>query len=285
VTGWVDLAGATSVLAVTYTGIAVVVHVLTRTAAAQADAVRVVVCPMLLAGVLGGLAMLRASGLSESLFSMLPWRARAMLAGVAAGVLCMVGIAAAVFVASMTVHFTEAMRVAEGLNAGLVGGLILALIGAGAVPNGVLCAGAYVAGPGFVLGTDSAVSPFDVHLGPLPAFPVLAAVPRSSGAWWQEGLLLLPLAAGVVAGLITLRRSPVTGVLERTGLAAGSGAAAGCVFGLSTWLATGALGPGRMQDIGPDVFLTTVVCTASLALGAAACALVIGLRPKEHADE
>ena len=38
----------------------------------------------------------------------------------------------------------------------LAGSLILALVGAALVPNAVLCAGAFVAGPGFAVGTGTA---------------------------------------------------------------------------------------------------------------------------------
>jgi hypothetical protein len=269
-----DVVGATAVLAAVYAGIALVVFGLTRSDTAHADLLRVVVWPLVLAGGFGGLGMLRAAGLAEPVLARLPSDVRTVLTGALAGICAMVTISGLAFAVSVVLHFSDAVRLAESIQAGMVGGLILALVGLAAVPNGMLCAGAYLAGPGFVLGTGSIVSPFDVQLGPLPALPVLAATPRSSGAWWQEGLLVVPVLAGAIAGLAAARRCAAgAGPVRVVGLASGSGAAAGLGFGLSTWLATGAVGPGRMQDIGPDVLLTTLVCIVAFALGATMCAL------------
>ena len=217
--------------------------------------------------------MVRGAGIQDVLLARLPGDVRAGLAGAVAGFFTMVALSALAFVASIVVHFGVAVRVAEGLDAGVVGGLVLALVGLAAVPNAVLCAGAYLAGPGFVLGTGSTVTPSEVHLGLLPSLPVLAATPRGAGPWWVELLLLTPVAAGAVAGVVTVRRMPAPSLLIGTAAAASAGAVGGIAFAAVTWLATGAIGPGRMQDIGPRVVETGVVCTVGFTLGAAIAAV------------
>jgi hypothetical protein len=125
-----------------------------------------------------------------------------------------------------------------------------------------------MAGPGFVLGTGTTVSSAGVHLGPLPAIPILAATPRSGGAWWQEALVAAPLVAGAVAGAVTLRRSRSTSYVWLAAGSAAAGAVGGVAFGAACMLATGAVGPGRMADVGPDVLATALVCGVAGLLSA-----------------
>ena len=44
--------------------------------------------------------------------------------------------------------------------------------------NGAIWAAAYLLGPGFALGTDSAVTVTEVTAGPLPSLPLLAGLPN-----------------------------------------------------------------------------------------------------------
>jgi uncharacterized membrane protein YedE/YeeE len=88
-------------------------------------------------------------------------------------------------------------------------------------------------------------------------------------------MILVPVLAGAVAGVVALRRDPVFGLDQAALRGALSGLVGGILFGLSTWLATGAIGPGRMQDIGPAVLSTTLVCGLAFLVGGAvaACSL------------
>jgi hypothetical protein len=132
-----------------------------------------------------------------------------------------------------------------------------------------------MAGPGFAVGAGTTVSSAGVTLGPLPAFPILAATPRTGGAWWQEALVVAPLLAGAVAGIVTLRRSPTPSYFALAARSAAAGAASGLLFGISCLLATGAVGPGRMADIGPDVPTTTMVCCVAGLLTAPLVAVLV----------
>ncbi len=217
----------------------------------------------------GGAGLVHGSGIDATLAGRLPDEFRAALVGGAAGVLTMLALGAAVFAGSLATHFSTAVTLAEGTRSGVVGSVILALVGAALVPNAVLCAGAFVAGPGFALGTGTSVAPGDVRIGLLPDVPLLAALPAAADAWWIWALTLLPLVAGAAAALVAIRRYPVSGIggASRRGALAGLGG--GVAFGLLTVLATGAVGPGRLQLIGPDLPTTTVACALALTLGGA----------------
>jgi hypothetical protein len=179
----------------------------------------------------------------------------------------MVVAGAALLATSLVVHFPTVKTLTGSLQAGVVGGAVLAAIGVAFVPNAVLCAGAFLAGPGFSLGTGTAVAPAGISLGPLPTFPLLAAVPRSTGAWWLEALVAVPVAAGVVAGATATRRHAAGSVLRAALRGLLAGLLGGLLFGASTWLATGAVGPGRMGEIGPEVGATLMVCVVGGSVG------------------
>ncbi|MBA2445496.1 MAG: hypothetical protein H0V49_09215 [Nocardioidaceae bacterium] len=225
-----------------------------------------------LAGAFGGLGLIRGAGLAAQLLAPLPAVARGVLAGGCAGVAALVAASAALFTGAMVTHFSAAVSVAEGMRVGAVGAAIMAVVGVAVVPNAVLCAGSFIVGSGFSVGVGTSVAPGGVTLGALPAFPLFAALPSGDGAWWQQALVAIPLGAGAVAGLVTARRYPPPN--DGWSGSAVPGACAGLLtglgFGALTWLATGAIGPGRMQEVGPDVVVTTVVASVAALLGGAA---------------
>ncbi len=261
-------------------------YAVTRSDSVHAYPLRTLVGALAVATLFGGLGVLRGAGMSGLLLDRLPVELRAVLTGGLAGLAVMVAAGAVAFAVSIGQHLGTATTLFEGLHAGLVGGVVMAVVTVAAVPNAVLCAGAFVAGPGFMLGTATSVGPTQVTLGPLPAFPLLAAVPHTAAGPWVVALLIIPVIAGAVAGSVSLRRRPVRGI----GHAAARGGVAGVTFGLGfgalTWLATGAVGPGRMRDIGPDVLGTMAVCVAAGILGGAVTAACIRsvstLRSREH---
>lgn len=227
---------------------------------------------VILAGGFGGLGLLRGAGLAAQLVAPLPAVARGALAGGCAGVAALVAASAALFTAAVVTHFSDALTVAEGMRLGAVGAAIVAVVGLAGVPNAVLCAGSFIVGSGFSVGAGTSVAPGGITLGALPAFPLFAALPSGDGAWWQQGLLAVPLAAGAVAGLVTARRCPPSDDGWRGCAVPGAcgGLLTGLGFGALMWLATGAIGPGRMQEVGPHVVMTTVVATVAAVLGGAA---------------
>ena len=112
---------------------------------------------------------------------------------------------------------------AGGLALGLAGGdasAILAAYGTGLagqagitalclvyLPNLAVWGAAYLVGPGFAVGAGTVVSPEDVLVGPVPALPVLAALPHGTLAGlWPTLLLGAPVVAGLAAGVLLGRR-------------------------------------------------------------------------------
>lgn len=271
---WLDLALGTFAIGSGYCAAGVVVLGVTWSTDVHADIARTVVSTLLLALVFGGLGVLQGSDRGSELFGLLPVPARAALRGGFVGVGVLVAASAALVAGSLVIHFATAVTLAESLHSGLVGGAVMALVGLALVPNAVLFAGAFLAGPGVAVGSGTVVAPGDVSTGPLPAFPLLAAVPRTAGSsWWELAVVTAPIAAGAVAGLVAVRRYPVAAA-ERAAVRGGlAGFTAGVGFGLLTGLSGGAVGPGRMQDVGPYLLPTVVACAAACLLGGVVAAL------------
>jgi len=274
-------AWAVVVIGGTFTATVLVVLVATSSPDVHAEPLRALVASASLAGIFGGWGLVRGAKLSEQLLGRLSTVARAILSGGCAGVAALVMLSGCLFTAAVIARFSAALGVAEKMHGSVVGGAIVALVGIAMVPNAVLCAGSFLVGPGFSVGAGTSVAPSGVTLGTLPTFPLFAAVPTDDGGWWQQLLIWLPVLAGAVAGLITLRRLPVDHLSRAALRGACAGLVTGAGFGALTWLATGAIGPGRMQEVGPNVAMTMLVASGAAVLGGAAAATTARWRAGE----
>jgi hypothetical protein len=227
--------------------------------------------PAILGGLLvalvgGGGGLLLASPATRALLGRLPVGVRAVSAGSLAALMLMVAAGAALTVVALLLDLGEAANVLSRLHPDAAGAALYTLVVAAAAPNAALLGGAYLLGPGFAVGTGTLVSPTAVALGPLPAFPLLAALPDPGlPPAWTTALLGVPVLAGLLTGLLVGRRYPTrayeVGVLR--GLA--SGVVGGALVTGATVLAGGSVGPGRMADVG--VVGLDVLAAAVVALG------------------
>ena len=269
VSRWWEVAVATVVMSITYASALVATAALTATAAAQVSLTRAAVAGATVAALAGGSGVLRSTTLDPETVHRLPEEIRAAVVGGLAGTMVMIVSGGLLFTSTLVLRFSEAVSLTEGLEAGIVGGAVITLIAASLVPNAILCAGAFAAGPGFSVGQNTMVAPGTVDLGALPAFPLLAAVPRTADSWWVDLLVLAPVLAGGTAGVLAVRRYPMFGV-DRAALRGGlAGTTGGVGFGLLTCAAMGAVGPGRMQEVGPDGPAVLLVVTAAGLVGGA----------------
>ena len=260
---------ASGLICLLYVAAVTLVALSASTASVRAGSVRGAVGAAVLAVVCGGGGVLRGSGLATQCALLMPRWVRAVASGVVAGSAAMLLIGGLLVSCSLASDLASARVAAESLQPGLVGGVLLMLIGVAAVPNAVLCAAAFAVGPGFAVGVGTVVAPSGVTLGPVPAFPLLAALPAPGAQpWWVEGLEVAPLVAGLVTGIVVVRRVEAADLRAPVALAALGGAVSGVTFGLLTSLATGSAGPGRMSVIGPQILPTTVVAGVGMTAGA-----------------
>ncbi len=159
--------------------------------------------------------------------------------------------------AALVVSYGQVIALYESAQAEVLGGVALTLGQLLLVPTAVLWSFSWLIGPGFALGTGSSVTALGTTVGPLPAIPLLGAVPAAG-----EGpgfiVLLVPVLLAFIAGLAVRPRLvaelPAGAAWRRWALAAAVLAAliAGLLAGGLAAIAAGSAGPGRLEQIGPD---------------------------------
>ncbi|WP_280397079.1 cell division protein PerM [Nocardia carnea] len=139
------------------------------------------------------------------IFDRIPYDAIA--AGYVAGraVLRLLVAAAALLVIALLMHWSRVGDTYGGAR-NFVDVLGLTLLSLLYLPNAVIAGVGVLAGPGVQFGAAS-FGVFTVVGGPVPAVPVLAAVPTGPAALWWAILLLVPAAIGVCAGVESARVS------------------------------------------------------------------------------
>ncbi len=145
---------------------------------------------------------------------------------------------------------------------------VLVAVGLAVLPNAALYSGAYVLGPGFTVGAGSTVTSSAVVLGPLPMFPMLAALPDDGPApSWTSWLIVAPPVLAFLAAVLAQRALPTTRWEEGALRGVVGGVAAGLLLGALTSLAGGAVGPGRMADVGADALEVLLHAVTAFGLG------------------
>lgn len=229
------------------------------------------------AAVIAGLALawgaLRAAGI-RPLDRLAPPVAIAARAG-AVSAAALLGFGALAATASLLAHFDLALTMAQSLEAGLGGGIALAVLGVAYVPVMVMWGTAYVMGAGVVIAPSVTVTPFIGATTPteLPPFPLLAALPQGASplSW------LLPLSgvlAGVLGGLMIARRARREPRLIRLAMAGGAAVVSGALLAVAAALSSGALGEERLAVLGPVPVTVGILGAVLVVLGAVPSAVV-----------
>lgn len=268
-TGSVSAVGlSTVVFAGLYAVVAVVTAVLASTESAETSLGRAFAGGFLLAVLAGGAGLVSTSEAGVVLRDRVPVTVRAAVRGGLAVTLLVVAAGAVLGVAALLADFGTAANVLSRLHPDAAGAALYTVVVAGVAPNVALFGSSYLLGPGFAVGTGTAVSPAAVVLGPVPAFPVLAALPAPGPApSWAIALVALPVLLAGLAGVLVVRHHPAL----QLGTGALRGAAAGVLGGvmvtLLSHLAGGSVGPGRMADVGVPFAETLVAATVALGVG------------------
>ncbi|MFF5053822.1 DUF6350 family protein [Micromonospora sp. NPDC000663] len=175
---------------------------------------------------------------------------------------------------------------------GVAGQAGITLVSVAYAPNAAIWSTSYLLGPGFAVGTDTAIRTSEVSVGALPAVPLLAGLPRGPVDGLGALLLAVPVLAGMVAGWLLARRTArhagperarIGGVdaeaqhgRERTSRrwadllvpAALAGPVAGVLLGVAAKVSAGPLGAGRLTQLGPVAWQVAAVATCVIAVGA-----------------
>lgn len=213
-------------------------------------------------------------------------------AGAAFGLLAVAGVLVAGLI---TVDYATIAGLYQSLGSGIDGGIALTVAELSLIPNLVIWGAAWLLGPGFALGAGSSVAPTGTLLGPVPGIPLLGALPSEAqpfGALW----LIVPVLLGFLGAWLVMPplSSPAWNLRGRDDVRAawwfpavigiGSGAVAGLVLGLLAWWSGGAVGPGRLAEVGPDPLAVGGVAALVFGIGALAGAYSARARGRSEGD-
>jgi hypothetical protein len=237
-----------------------------------------------------GIGALAESGVATAWWTRLPGPVRDAVRTGSVAALLVLGAGAAVAGMAVAVTGGDASAMLSAYHTGVAGQAGLTLLCLVFAPNLAAWAMAYLVGPGFVVGVGATVSAAKVSLGALPAVPVLAALPSTAVSGVAAPLLGIPMAGGMAAGWLLVRRrlrlaqrgEPLPAWGPLLGAAAAAGPAAGVLLGLAAWASGGSLGSGRLSVTGPTGWLVglvgAVVVGVGVVIGAAATRVLAGGR-------
>lgn len=240
------------------------------------------VAALLLFSVTGGLAFVRSSALAGWLSTRVPAYLAAVPRAAAVVVAVYLGVGALVVGAAVLVHHSQVEALSQQVGGGW-GGVPVLLLGVLAAPNAVIAGSSYLAGPGFAVGSDSAVSAAHTTHGGLPAFPLLGAMPQGPGATTVVWGVLVTTA--LLAGAALARaagRSPGWWPRQREVLLGAAGA--GLLMAVLAWQGGGAIGDGRLRAVGASPWRVGLAVSAQVLVVASVVTGAVAawhrLRPK-----
>ncbi|MEH0974632.1 DUF6350 family protein [Micromonospora sp. CPCC 205546] len=230
--------------------------------------------------VLGTLAALVGSARTTNVAGLLATRAPEPLrdgirTGLVAGLL-LFGAGAGAAGLAVATGGGDAADLIGAYRTGVAGQAGITLVSLAYAPNATIWAVSYLLGPGFAVGTDTAVRTSEVSVGALPAVPLLAGLPRGPIDGLGAGLLAVPVLAGMAAGWLLARRLLRLAADDRAplrwgpllGSAALAGPVAGLLLGAAAAASAGSLGGGRLAQVGPVAWQVAAVATAVVTVGA-----------------
>ncbi|MBX9243916.1 hypothetical protein ICW40_03730 [Actinotalea ferrariae] len=196
-------------------------------------------------------------------------------AGVVGGVVAVAALLGAASV--VTGYWVVSSRAAAGdvvalLGVDTFGGLLLAVAQLAVAPNLVVWALSWLVGPGFAVGEGTLYSPAEVVAGPLPALPMLGALPVEGGGLLRWAPVLV-VVAGVLAGAWLHRRLVVTRARDTLAAVAVVGVTAALLTGALVLLGSGSAGPGRLAVVGGSPVVVAVWVLAGTLAGAVPAAV------------
>jgi hypothetical protein len=204
--------------------------------------------------------------------------------GVASASLVIAASALAVAVLFLA-NYAAIISLYESIHAGILGGIALTIGQLAVLPNLVIWGASWLIGPGFAMGTGSSVTPLGTTLGPIPAIPMLGALPAPGALGWGFLGLLVPVLAGFFIALAVRPRlardlGPRASVRSFFTVGLAIGIVGGILLGLLAWASAGSAGPGRLADVGPSPWI--VGGFAALEIGVAAMIGLLAGRPSRR---
>ncbi len=223
----------------------------------------------------------------------LPWAIKPLLApALRAGtaVVASLSMVSAILVSVMlALNWIEIVKLYQSLQLTFLGTFTVSAGQLALMPNLIAFGNSWLLGTGFSVGQGSLVSPLATELGPLPAIPMLAALPVS-GSSLGVLFILVPLLAAFMATLLVKSHTAELrfSYASATTAAISLGLAIGFVAAVEMWIlidfASGSIGPGRMSLVGINPWLVAGVTFVEVSI-ASILAAFFSARPDAADNE
>ncbi|MDQ1483477.1 MAG: hypothetical protein QOF35_1553 [Actinomycetota bacterium] len=196
------------------------------------------------------------------------------------GALAIFGAGLALTLGMVVTHLGRIGRLYDTLGPDPVGLFTLSLGQVMVLPNVAVWAASWIAGPGFGLGADTAVTWSHSSPGLLPLVPGLGAVPAPGplpAHLWLSALV--PVAAGALVGWRALRLvARLSSWQAKAKTAASACGVAALALTLASTAAGGSLGASRLSGLGAPSLIFGFCVLGELLIGAAVVVLLSHLR-------
>jgi hypothetical protein len=213
---------------------------------------------------------------------------QALRAGTAV-VFTLTAASALIVAVSLGANWIQVIRLYEGMQLSLFGGILLTVGQIALMPNIVIYGADWLTGAGFYIGSGSWVSPIASQLGPLPSLPVLAALPSGVMSFGLVAIAV-PIVAAFLATLgirkyaDEIRFEFASALSAAMTLGIGIGVVAAVEVLVLNLLASGAAGPGRLQEVGGNPWIVAGVLFVETAV-VATLAAFYSAKPEGADDE
>lgn len=195
----------------------------------------------------------------------------------ALGLLAVIGV--------LAINISRVASLYADLGPGWIGGFVLTLGQLLYLPTAAAWAVAFAAGPGFSVGSGTAVTIRGSEGGALPLVPMFGALPDPGPiSYWALLVLLVPVCVGISVGWMAVRSLPrLTSWKRRAAAVAASCGSTGLAWTLLFVLCSGPLGDDRLRHVGVAALPAGAALTAELLLGGLLALAASGLRVRRIA--
>lgn len=184
----------------------------------------------------------------------------------------------AVFIGVMlAVNWIQVIRLYEGLQVSLLGGIMITAGQFAILPNLIVMGASWFTGVGFQIGEGSLISPVATVVGPLPALPITSALPIGELGFGMIAITV-PLVGAFLATIFIRRYADAirfefaSAWSAAISLGISIGLVAAVLIGTLAAVASGGVGPGRLQVVGVNPILVAGVLFVEVALVASLAA-------------
>ena len=208
-------------------------------------------------------------------FNGLHWSIRALaepaLRAGTAVVVILIAVSAVFIGLMLAVNWIQVIRLYEGLQVSLLGGIMITAGQLAILPNLIVMGASWFTGVGFQIGEGSLISPVATVVGPLPALPITSALPIGELGFGMIAITV-PLVGAFMATIFIRRYADAirfefaSAWSAAISLGISIGAVAAVLIGTLAALASGGVGPGRLQVVGVNPILIAGVLFIEVAL-------------------